>query len=232
MAVHLIKRGALEQARVEPLLIREHPVLESPDERGSAASAQSAPGGEPMPAVAHDPGPGVDLAQLERSAFENGFRQGEKAGLEIAEKRVEAMMRRYGDAILELGRAKSAAYREVERDVVRLALEVARNIVHREVQVDPEIVQTLVRVALSHVAERSPVTVRVHPLDYAFLTEKHPGWVEEAAEGRQVAIVADKTIERGGCVVQTDCGDIDARIEEEFREVERAFFEGPGQAEP
>jgi flagellar biosynthesis/type III secretory pathway protein FliH len=41
--------------------------------------------------------------------------------------------------------------------------------------------------------------------------------------------VADKSVERGGCLVQTECGDVDARIEEQFREVERAFFEGQRQ---
>jgi len=111
---------------------------------------------------------------------------------------------------------------------VRLAIEVAKKIVHREIQADPEIVQTLVHVALSHAAERSPVTVRVHPLDHRAFLDKHPGWAEESGDGREVVIVADKTIERGGCLIQTECGDVDARIEEEFREVERAFSKARG----
>jgi flagellar biosynthesis/type III secretory pathway protein FliH len=38
-------------------------------------------------------------------------------------------------------------------------------------------------------------------------------------------LLADKGIERGGCLVETECGEIDARIEQRFREVERGFFE-------
>ena len=174
----------------------------------------------------------ADLARIERNAFESGFRQGEKAGGEIAEKKMEAVMRRYGDSIQELGKAKSGLYCQVEREVVRLAVEVAKKIVHREIQVDPEIVQTLVRVALDHAAERSVTTIRVSPIDHKFLVEKHPGWEKEADGGREVVLIADKGIERGGCLLQTDCGEIDARIEEKFREVERAFFEGCPQAEP
>ena len=179
---------------------------------------ENAPGeGEPSNAA-------VDLSQLEKTAYENGFMLGEKAGLETAEKKVDAVMKRYAEAILEVGKLRSSLYPQVEREVVRLALEVARKIVHREIQADPDIIQTLVRVALSHVAEKSAVTVRLNPVDYNYLLEQRAELSQ--AEGRDIVLLADKSVERGGCLIQTECGDIDARIEEKFREVEQAFFEG------
>jgi len=176
-----------------------------------------------------DAAPIVDFAQVERNAFENGFHQGERAGMEMAEKKAEAIMRRYGDSIRDLGQYKAALYSQVEREVVKLAVEVAKKIVHREIQADPEVIQTLVKVALDRVTERSAVTVRVNPIDYNFLLDKHRSWAQEEGAGREVTLVVDKSVERGGCLVQTECGDVDARIEEEFREVERAFFEGQRQ---
>jgi len=97
--------------------------------------------------------PSVDLSQVEKTAYENGFHQGEKAGMEMAERKMEAVMKRYSEAILEVGRLRSSLYGQIEREVVKLALAVSKKIVHREIQVDRDIVQTLVRVALSHVAE-------------------------------------------------------------------------------
>jgi flagellar assembly protein FliH len=166
----------------------------------------------------------VDLAQLEKTAYENGFMHGEKAGMEIAEQKIEAVMRRYGESIQEVGRLRSLLYSQVEREVVKLALEVSKKIVHREIQVDKDIVQTLVRVALSHVAEKSAVTVHLNPVDYNHLLAQRAELSQ--SEGREISLLADKSIERGGCLIQTECGDIDARIEEKFREVEQAFFEG------
>jgi flagellar assembly protein FliH len=165
-----------------------------------------------------------DLARLEKSAYENGFAQGEKAGMEIAERKIEVVMRRYSESIMELGKLRSALYGQAEREVVKLAIEVAKKIVHREVQADREIIETLVHVALSHVAEKSAVTVHLSPLDYNFLLE-HRAELNQS-EGRDISLLADQSIERGGCLIQTECGDIDARIEEKFREVEQAFFEG------
>jgi flagellar assembly protein FliH len=148
---------------------------------------------------------------------------------EVRLTRLQTIMRRYGDSIRDLGQYKATLYGHVEREVVQLAIEVARKIVHREVQADPEVIQTLVKVALGRVSGRSAVTVRVNPVDYNFLLDKNRGWIQEQGGEQEVTLVADKSVERGGCLVQTECGDVDARIEEGFREVERAFFEGQRQ---
>jgi flagellar assembly protein FliH len=168
--------------------------------------------------------PSLDPAHIEKAAYENGFRQGEKAGLEIAEKKAEVLMRRYTEAIEEIGRLKPALYKQAEREVVKLAVEVAKKIVHREVQIDQEIVQTLIKVALSHVAVRTAVTVHLHPTDYNFVLDQRTASNRGGENDREIVLLVDKSIERGGCLIETECGDIDARIEEEFREVERAFF--------
>jgi len=188
--------------------------------RASTAPPQAAP----PPSELQQPA--IDMAQVEKTAYENGFLQGEKAGMAIAEKKVEVSMRRYAEAIVAIGKLRSQLYAQVEREVVKLAIEVAKKIVHREVQVDRDIIQTLVKVALSHVADKSAVTVHLHPVDYNYLLEHRAELTRGADDGRDIVLLADKSIDRGGCLIETECGDIDARIEEEFRELERSFFEG------
>jgi flagellar assembly protein FliH len=166
----------------------------------------------------------TDTARLERAAFERGRQQAEALAMEAAEQKIQAMMRRYADAILEIGKLKRTLYSQVEHQVVKLALEVAKKIVHREVRVDREIVQTLIRVALSHVAVKSAVTIHVNPADYNFVVDQSSGSMRSGAGDREMVLVADRSVDRGGCLIETECGDIDARIEEEFREVEQAFF--------
>ncbi len=236
MTVRLIKQGSPDASKVQPFLIGERlegAALREWDSQNALADEGIPPRAAIPPSVQQgmqaDTPPAVDLAQVERTAFENGFHQGERAGMEMAEKKAEAIMRRYGDSLHDLGRYKAALYSQVEGEVVKLAVEVARKIVHREIQADPDIIRTLVKVALGRVSERSVVTVRVNPIDYNFLLDKRRGWVQEDGGGQEVTLVADKSVERGGCLVQTECGDVDARIEEEFREVERAFFEGQRQ---
>ncbi len=233
MGVRIIKKGSCQDSEIRTVTFGDDveqeefgsevpPVYE---EVVRAGVEPAMPRTTPVASV--PPTPSIDLAQIEKNAYENGFRQGEKAGMEIADKKVTALMRSYAEAILALGRQRAMLYAQVERQVVKLALETAKKIVHREIQVDREIIQTLVKVALSHVAEKSAVTVHLHPIDYNYILDHRAELTGDSeGGGREVVLLADKSIQRGGCLVETECGNIDARIEEEFRELERGFFEG------
>ena len=200
------------------------------EERGAAGQPLSEPGIPDQETTSEEPGPGInlsDLARREQTSFDNGFAQGMKTGAEAAEQKMEAAIQRYSDAIAELKGLKKSLYMQVERDVVKLAVEVAKKIVHREIAVDPDIIRTLVRVALGHVTEKSPVTIQVNPVDYHYMMNSHAEL--STTEGRDIVLVADNSIQQGGCIIQTDCGEVDARIDEKFREVEHAFFNGCGR---
>jgi flagellar biosynthesis/type III secretory pathway protein FliH len=223
MAIRIIKQNSADAERAQSVNFCEtqmDPERDFPDAHPEAGLTPVPQRREPTVPAA----PALDLEQIENAAFENGYRQGEKAGILLGEKRVEGLMQRYADAVVEIGKLKPALYTEVEREVVRLALEIAKKIVYREIQADREIIQALIKVALSHVAGKSAVTVHLHPTDYTYVLE-HRGELTDSDSGCEVVLLADKSIERGGCLVQTECGDIDARIEERFREVERGFFD-------
>jgi len=222
MALKIIKHGSMRASKIEPFLFSENP-------GGPASYSEGSewPDLSPVPVcapAADSAETAVDLAHVEKTAYQNGFVQGEKAGMEIGQQKAEVLMRRYSESIEELAKLRSSIYMRAEHEVVKLAIEVAKKIVHREIQVDKDIIQTLVRVALTHVSEKSAVTVHVSPQDYNYLLEHRAELAQ--TEGRDIALLADKSVERGGCLIQTECGDIDARIEEKFREVEQAFFEG------
>ncbi len=227
MASKIIKQGTARASSIQKVFFSENAAkIPQPNEESLWPDLHTNPTVAPKKALltAESAKPSVDLAQMEKAAHENGFLQGQKAGMEMAEKRVEAAMKRFADSLLEVGKFRASLYTQVEREVVRLAVEVAKKIVHREIQADPDIIQTLVRVALSHVAEKSAVTIHLSPTDYSYLLEQRSELSQ--TEGRDISLLADKSIERGGCLIQTECGDVDARVEERFREVEHAFFEG------
>jgi flagellar assembly protein FliH len=205
------ENSAEEQRSMEPMTWPEFPAKHETVSQKSPEKADSAE-------------PDIDLAELEKRAFQNGYSHGEKSGMEAAERKIDAAMKRLGEAILEIGKLRPFLHAQVEREVVKLAVEVAKKIVHREIQADPQIIQTLIRVALDHVAEKSAVIIHLNPVDHNYLMEQRLELSQ--SEGRDISLLADKSIERGGCLIQTECGDVDARIEEKFKEVENTFFEG------
>lgn len=100
-----------------------------------------------------------------------------------------------------LERARRAALGEAEGSVAALALAVARRLVGEELDAHPERVRATVKDAIDRVRRAGRVRVRVSPADAA------------DAEGLGAEVVEDASIERGGCVVESDLGEVDARIE-------------------
>jgi flagellar assembly protein FliH len=202
------------------------------DPAASLSAVSSFPwGGEPIdpsprPAVAAAPVEtyAIDheahLAALEREAFAKGFAQGERAGVEANNERSEATLRRLTETLDELTTVRAEMIRQTERQMVHLALGIARRIVQREVSLDPDLLLAMARVALERLGETARVTVRLHPEDYAAAGAAR---VAELTSSN-VTVVSDARLSRGGCRVESDMGLLDVGIEAQLQEVGRALI--------
>jgi flagellar assembly protein FliH len=198
----------------------------------TAAEALPPPQAEPAPSVQAVAVPEIDLshhhtrlAELERDAFAKGFAQGERAGAEAASQRGEAMLRRLTQTIEELTTLRAQMIHQTERQMVQLALAVARRIVHREVSIDQDLLIAMARVALDRLGESAKVTVRLHPEEFeATAGARAAQWTTSAVE-----VVADARVGRGGCRVESEYGMMDAGVEGQIQEVARALLGEEGE---
>jgi flagellar assembly protein FliH len=107
-----------------------------------------------------------------------------------------------------------------ETSLVELALQIAKKIVGREITLDREIAFTHVKTSLSKLHDRSIAEVRLNPEDLAFVQS-----AREKLEFRgSLELVEDPSISLGGCLIHTETGDIDARIESQFNEIAHGLF--------
>jgi flagellar assembly protein FliH len=161
-----------------------------------------------------------DFAALEREAFTKGYAQGERAGTEAAAARGEAMLRRLARTIDELAVLRSEMIQKTERQLVQLAVAIARRITLREMTIDRTVLSAMARVALDRLGESASATIRLHPDDYKAITLTE----DPDARTGAVCVVADPAIVRGGCVVQSDFGLIDIGLEAQLTEVSTALL--------
>ena len=198
------------------------PSLELTDAPPMSPVSEQAP--PPMAAAEVD----ARLAALEREAFTKGYAAGERAGLEAGGKRADAMLRRVAQTIDELTGLRATIVRETERQMVDLALALARRVVDRELTLAPDLVAAMAHVALERLGEQTPATIRLNPADYSVVTA---GRGEQWA-GTHVSVVPDPAVTRGGCVVESDFGVIDASGDAQLGELARALLGGPGPDRP
>ena len=128
------------------------------------------------------------------------------------------MLRRLAQTIEELATVRSEMIHRTERQAVQLVLAIAERIVQREVTLDRGLLVGMVRVALDRLGEYGTATIRLHPDDYQAIGAKG------SFDSAPVQVVADASVSRGGCHVQSDFGFMDVSPESQFRELARALL--------
>ncbi|AHX14393.1 flagellar assembly protein FliH [Dyella jiangningensis] len=148
-----------------------------------------------------------DLEALEQQAREEGYAAGHAEGMAAARDLMNSRMAKL-DALLESAARPLHAMDElVELELARLAMTVARQVLSHELRVSPDLVVEAVRqAALALPAASGNLRVRLHAEDLALL--RTLGVAEENWQ-----LLADPTLQRGDCMLETERSRLDARLE-------------------
>ena len=128
------------------------------------------------------------------------------------------------DLITQLAHDKERLLEEIQPQVVRLAIAIARRIVEAEIRQDRRIVQRTVRTALEDLAYASGVQIRVHPNDEPLIQQVVTTDDMIISSFSPVTVVPDPSVQRGGCVVESDRGIIDATISTQFVQLQKSLL--------
>jgi flagellar biosynthesis/type III secretory pathway protein FliH len=130
-----------------------------------------------------------------------------RAIVDEAQRRVlEQDLARAAAALVDARQARSQARADGVDDLVELSLEIARRLYDRARDEDPDVVRDLCLEALSKMAGAQSVTLRTNPADLDAASVL-------ATPGSAIRVVADPGIGAGGCVVESELGTADGRIE-------------------
>jgi flagellar assembly protein FliH len=160
-----------------------------------------------------------EAATREQSALRAGLEQGRAAGEREAAARLDAVIERFTAAVHELSGRRKQLRHEAERDVVKLAIAIARRVLHRELNADPEALLGLVKAALEKLDSREVDRVRVHPADAAAVRTQ----LERLRPTSHFEILADSSLERGAALFEGAHGSLDASVETQLSEIERGL---------
>lgn len=167
--------------------------------------------------------------------FQEGLKEGRQKGEE--EGRTEALARERIALAPEATRAAAfaealctaceeasrRAQADADASLVRLALAIARAVVRREVALDAGVLERSISRAATLAASRKDLEIRVHPSDLEAADRFLPA-LASRLEGLRARLAADPSVAPGGCRIVSDTGAIDADIESQLGEIERALL--------
>jgi flagellar assembly protein FliH len=163
-----------------------------------------------------------EAARLHAEAQRAGFAKGEAEGL--AKGREDGLVQ--GAAEGRWMSVRDEAMRTAERELAGIAIAIAESVVREHVRANPDAVARATEAAVGLFARATRIAIEVAPDDAPLVAESMPRLSAALPEGATVSIVAREGVARGGCVIRSSEGSVDARIETQFRRMREGLLGG------
>lgn len=149
-----------------------------------------------------------------------GFQQGKEQGYQEA----AALLEQAAQIVDHARREREEIIDKCEKDVLELAIAVAARVVHTEVTINSEIVLAVVKDAIQKAKDQEHVLIRVNPADFETVAAEKQSLQAILQRETGMEIRGDIGVEIGGCVIDTDYGAIDARIDTQLGSIKSALL--------
>ncbi len=168
------------------------------------------------------------LAEGREQGLTEGRAEGERLGREEAVGRytaqLEALAASWSAALTEFETGRHDMVQAARQDIVELALAMGGKIARRDIEADHAVDKDQFSEALSLVTAPTRVTVSINPEDRTLVTSVLPALCERLATSAEVELRDDPDIERGGCVLTTGSGRIDATVQTQVQRMAEALL--------
>ncbi|MGI8741737.1 MAG: FliH/SctL family protein [Bryobacteraceae bacterium] len=163
----------------------------------------------------------LELEERAQAAYRKGLAEGDAVARQQLAGQVGSTVSRLARGIEEISGLRQRFRHEAEAEVVKLALAIARRVLHRELTVDPDALLGIVKSALAKLDSRELHSIRIHPDHAAALQQE----LQQMGLPARVEVVADPALERGAVILDTTRGALDASVQTQLSEIERGFVD-------
>lgn len=162
-------------------------------------------------------------SEMREKAYQEGLGRGLEEGRALAEQEFREMTLRAREVLREAEAERAAILDQMEREIVELAQEIAGRIVAAELKLNHEVVAAVAKEALALVRDRMRVMILVHPEDLVACQKARPEFEALLPENAVLRILPDSEVKRGGCIVDTGEGVVDATLDSRWAAIIEAL---------
>lgn len=162
----------------------------------------------------------VEMEEIKKVSFNQGYEDGAQHAQQEFCSKIDLAK----EVIEQAYEEKKEIIREAEPFVIDLSIQIAEKIIKKELETEPNLLIEMIKQNLLYSNERSMITICVSPDDFDFVQNQRNQLLESIEGQVEVKIVPEHSIEKGGCVVRTSYGSIDARIDVQLKEIKQALF--------
>jgi len=154
---------------------------------------------------------------------ETGEREGRESALSQTSQHIEQIAANWSAALERWESERKIMLHEAREDVIRFAIAVAEKVVRRVAQGDPSIIADQLGEALAMISRPTSLEVLINPDDRPVVEQVLPELLARIARCERATLRDEPSIARGGCVVTTAGGRVDATIETQLARIAEAL---------
>lgn len=162
----------------------------------------------------------VEEKSLFEKAKSDGFKAGHEEGYKAGNEEAQRLVERIHKMIEAVQAKRQEILDNTEQQIVNLVILIARKVVKIMSENQKSVIMSNVLQALKKVKGSGDVVLRVNLADVKLTTEHIRDFIHQVENIKNISVVEDSSVEKGGCIVETDFGAIDARISSQLNELE------------
>jgi len=166
-----------------------------------------------------------DKSKIVEEARDLGFREGHEGGWREGHAEVERLVERLHKILDAAIGKRQEIINQTESQLIDLVLLIVRKVIKVVSENQKNVVINNVVQALDKLKSRGDVDIRVNLADLDLTTEHVKDFMKMAEKAKSITVLEDSSVERGGAIIETDFGQIDARIFSQLKEIEDRIFE-------
>ncbi len=196
-----------------------------PDMQGNIANSEDSDHSRIQQSLTKKPQTAKQIEQIRQQAYEEGYAQGVEQGLQQTLQQKSALKEKIINIINKLQYPLNKIDEQIEKELLQLSVLIAKQVVRRELQQDPQQIAAVIRECLAILpSSNTKPKIRLHPDDFRCIQEIYPTTAKDEESGWQ--LVEDSSITPGGCMVDTRSSHIDATIEARINQISTKMLGG------
>lgn len=167
----------------------------------------------------------VEKENIKATAHQDGYKEGHEQGYLEGQNEVNRLVERVHKIVESVMVRREEILCETEQQIVELVLLMTRKVVKIISENQKTVVLSNVLAALKKIRTRGNITLRVNTEDLKLTTAHVDEFIKRIENVNGISVIEDSSVDRGGCIVETDFGAIDARISSQLAELESKIME-------
>jgi len=165
------------------------------------------------------------IDDFKTDAYSKGYEAGREEGYKSGEAEVDRLIDRVHTVLNKSIEKRIEIIDEAESQLIDLVLQISRKVIKVVSENQKNVVINNVVQALRKMKSRGDVAIKVNLSDLEITTEHTKDFLRMVENVKSITVLEDSSVDKGGCIIETDFGQIDARISSQLKEIEEKILD-------